>query len=137
MSEAVYPRGMSPAEGLSHQILALQRTIMPELKKRGKDQSTYAGLGSHAMKDLIGAGEVKVTGSTWTEEELQENATIWISLTAERSYRLDVRNGILTDAYDQDEQRVDDGTILQRLRVKLLRKRMAYRAINLKNYILK
>ncbi|MDB5165304.1 MAG: hypothetical protein JWM00_194 [Candidatus Saccharibacteria bacterium] len=137
MSEAISSRRMSPAEGLSHQILALQQSIMPELKKRGRDQSTYAGLGLHAMKDLIGAGEVRVTGATWTEEELQQNATVWVSLTADRSYRLDVRNGVLSDAYDQDEQRVDDEAILHRLRAKLLRKRLAYRVINLKNYILK
>ena len=140
MSEALSSGDMSPSEALVRQILALQQAVIPELKRRGKDRvhtPTYAGLASHAMKDLIGGGEVRVTGSIWTEEELRKNATIWININPQSSYRIEVRDEVLTDAYDQDGKRVEDELILRKLKARLLRKRLAYRVLSLKNHILK
>jgi hypothetical protein len=82
-------------------------------------------------KSLFRGEKVEVRANLSTEEELERNASIRIHDSSGLQFRIEVRDGALADVYDQDEVRVEDETILNRLRSKLLRKRLTYQLVNL------
>lgn len=140
MSE-VFHQEDSAANKLVRQILSLQKAVLPEMMTQSRDrpEGTYGGVGSYALKDVFGKGGVRVSGQSWREDELADNATAHIHLRNDNSYRVEIREGRLTAVYTQDGcgERVDDEATIKKLRFKALRKRIAYRAINLKNSVQK
>lgn len=105
----------SPEARLAHESLLLQTTILPELRDSGVDtvnNSSLEGLGRHAITNE--GITISFNGRTWREAELADNASIRIKTSQTNLYRVEIRSGE-AEVYDQDEQRVVDRTILEKL----------------------
>lgn len=106
---------LSPEAALVRESLQLQQTILPELREDGRDAektSSVEGLGRHALSsdDIT----ISFNGRTWREAELTDSASMRIHAGEVNRYRVEIRRGD-AQVYDQDEQRVVDRTILEKL----------------------